>query len=356
MWNDDDRKWLYEKMRRNGVDTGSYADFTKSLENKEDRDWYYQKSLSLGLKVGSADDFSSMMVNPSVKATPATGAQPVVKPATGQVNPTVNASVQPKQEVQTAQQTGWKPTWQQQMGMQMQIDGMMRQTEQSQRDFNARMENMRKGTGLGTFAGEVKPDAATGKPERKFYTTRGDEVGSQWEQSRLNLKYRDEWEATTEEGRKHRERRMEEARRRQVEDLSDYIDNALADAKGRSVEQYTGYATEHPFMSAMLSTAGAASPGDMQRQTYGQVQRSQHMPYNDAGQLHNEIVELEAAQRSMRDAKRIISEADHNAQKGTFGKWLESSFAGGAARGAVQKLFDVDTWVLAVRTCRTQAH
>lgn len=96
MWNDDDRKWLYSQMRKNGVDTGSYDDFSKSLDNKEDRDWYYQKSRSLGLNVGSADDFASMMVQPVQNPAPAP-AQPVVKQTTGQVNPTVNTSVQPKQ-------------------------------------------------------------------------------------------------------------------------------------------------------------------------------------------------------------------------------------------------------------------
>lgn len=64
MWNDEDRKWLYDQMKNNGVNAGSYDDFAKSLENKEDRDWYYQKSRSLGFNVGSADDFASMMVQP----------------------------------------------------------------------------------------------------------------------------------------------------------------------------------------------------------------------------------------------------------------------------------------------------
>ena len=63
MYNDDDRKWLYEQMQRNGVDTGNYDEFTNSLNNKEDRDWYYQKSIDLGLDVGSADDFAGMMVS-----------------------------------------------------------------------------------------------------------------------------------------------------------------------------------------------------------------------------------------------------------------------------------------------------
>ena len=78
MWNDDDRKWLYNQMRKNGVDTGSYDDFSKSLDNKEDRDWYYQKSRSLGLNVGSADDFASMMVQPVQNPAPSPSpAQPV---------------------------------------------------------------------------------------------------------------------------------------------------------------------------------------------------------------------------------------------------------------------------------------
>ena len=74
MWNEDDRKWLYEQMRKKGVDTGSYDDFVKSLDNAEDRDWYYQKSVSFGFDVGSADDFADMMVEPSQGVTEDGGA------------------------------------------------------------------------------------------------------------------------------------------------------------------------------------------------------------------------------------------------------------------------------------------
>ena len=64
MWNEDDRKWLYEKMRRAGVNTGSYDDFKNSLNDEKDRKWYYDKSRSLGLNVGSPADFDGMMVEP----------------------------------------------------------------------------------------------------------------------------------------------------------------------------------------------------------------------------------------------------------------------------------------------------
>lgn len=262
MWNDDDRKWLYEQMRKNGVNTGSYDDFTKSLDNKEDRDWYYQKSRSLGLNVGSADDFASMMVQPVQKPAPAP-AQPVVKQTTGQVNPTVNTSTQPKQDEQPQKQGGWQPTWQEKMGMQMQLEETMRQVKQSQQDFNTRMENIRKGNTLGKTS-EVKFNPESGKMERRYYTTHGDEVTTPLEQSRLNLKYRDEWEATTPEGRKHREKRIENDFERRVGASLDKYDpdNAAAmvwqQAEDKSNEEFGRYLDERSKPSWSNFLRGAA--------------------------------------------------------------------------------------------------
>lgn len=264
MWNDDDRKWLYEQMRKNGVNTGSYDDFTKSLDNKEDRDWYYQKSRSLGLNVGSADDFASMMVQPVQKPAPAPApAQPVVKQTTGQVNPTVNTSTQPKQDEQPQKQGGGQPTWQEKMGMQMQLDETMRQVKQSQQDFNTRMENIRKGNTLGKIS-EVKFNPESGKMERRYYTTHGDEVATPLEQSRLNLKYRDEWEATTPEGRKHRETRIENDFERRVGASLDKYDpdNAAAmvwqQAEDKSNEEFGRYLDERSKPSWSNFLRGAA--------------------------------------------------------------------------------------------------
>ena len=262
MWNDDDRKWLYEQMKKNGVNTGSYDDFTKSLDNKEDRDWYYQKSRSLGLNVGSADDFASMMVQPVQKPAPAP-AHPVVKQTTGQVNPTVNTSTQPKQDEQPQKQGGWQPTWQEKMGMQMQLDETMRQVKQSQQDFNTRMENIRKGNTLGKTS-EVKFNPESGKMERRYYTTHGDEVTTPLEQSRLNLKYRDEWEATTPEGRKHREKRIENDFERRVGASLDKYDpdNAAAmvwqQAEDKSNEEFGRYLDERSKPSWSNFLRGAA--------------------------------------------------------------------------------------------------
>ncbi len=167
--------------------------------------------------------------------------------------------------------------------------------------------------------------------------------------------YRDfmgnEYDATDPNVQKEAERQtrvqtidLKQANREQVEDLSQIIDDALLKAKGESVKQYVDYAREKPFMSVMEVTAGAASPTDIQANLRGAVHRSENIPTEEAIALSQRIKDLEAAQRSMRNAKRIIEEADHNAQSGTFDKWLESSFAGGAVRGFGQKLFDIDTW------------
>lgn len=292
MWNDDDRKWLYEQMRKNGVNTGSYDDFTKSLDNKEDRDWYYQKSRSLGLNVGSADDFASMMVQPVQKPAPVktTTTQPTQIQA--QVNPTVKTSVQPAQEEQPAQQGGWKPSWQQQMGMQIWMDDFNRNLKKSEQDFNTRMENIRKGNTLGKTS-EVKFNPESGKMERRYYTTHGDEVTTPLEQSRLNLKYRDEWEATTPDGRKHREKRIQsdfEGRVGAVMDKYD-PDNAAAtvwqraeDKANESFSEYVDRRRQPTLANALHDMADASNVTGgvgMDNIEYGIKAFTEHLRYHD---------------------------------------------------------------------------
>ena len=49
MYNEEDRKWLYEQMQGAGVDTGSYDDFKNSLNNDEDRSGITTKVWKWGL-------------------------------------------------------------------------------------------------------------------------------------------------------------------------------------------------------------------------------------------------------------------------------------------------------------------
>ena len=69
---------------------------------------------------------------------------------------------------------------------------------------------------------------------------------------------------------------------------------------------------------------------------------------NNGRLADNEYMSLQAAANSLRNAQRIIDEADHNAASGGLDAWLERSFAGGVARGLGQKLFDVRTWDMGV--------
>ena len=211
---------------------GSEDDFRKYLSDSKNRE-ALRKELQAEYDTGDEAAFSAYLgfgqpaQKPAQKPAPA---QPVVKQTTGQVNPTVNTSTQ--------KQGGWQPTWQEKMGMQMQLDETMRRVKQSQQDFNTRMQNIRKGNTFGNTS-EVKFNPESGRMEHRYYTTTGEEVGSQWEQSRINLAERDRWESTTDEGRRHREKRIQNDFERRVGASLDKYDpdNAAAMAWQQAEER-----------------------------------------------------------------------------------------------------------------------
>lgn len=59
MDNSEDKKWLYDKLKANGLGI-SYKDFENTLGNEEDLKWYYDRANGIGLQVGSYDDFSTL--------------------------------------------------------------------------------------------------------------------------------------------------------------------------------------------------------------------------------------------------------------------------------------------------------
>ena len=59
MDNSEDKKWLYDKLKANGLGI-SYKDFENTLGNEEDLKWYYDRANNIGLQVGSYDDFSTL--------------------------------------------------------------------------------------------------------------------------------------------------------------------------------------------------------------------------------------------------------------------------------------------------------
>ena len=152
--------------------------------------------------------------------------------------------------------------------------------------------------------GEDQFDAETGEFKPSYVTSFGNAYENKAEANQ-------EQDAIDEAMRTDEERMQ--ANRQQVNGLADDIDNYMQQVKDESGR-------------------GALSMGAY----YGQAGYS--MMENP------EWMAAASARTAIQNARNIIAEADHNAQNGTFGKWWESSFAGGAARGFGQKLFDVHTW------------
>lgn len=138
-----------------------------------------------------------------------------------------------------------------------------------------------------------------------------------------------------------------ERTREELANLEQSIEQQLKDAGKRAEEELTNSSDVRTLTSdnasfgkKMLSAFRLSmSTGPSESNSVAPQSSQVYAMYNTA-----EFQDLRAAQRKLRDAKRIIAEADHNAQHGTFGDWLERSFAGGAARGFAQKATDIDTW------------
>lgn len=134
---------------------------------------------------------------------------------------------------------------------------------------------------------------------------------------------------------------MEKVHRDQVRDLEQEIDADLKTAYDSFTDKAAAKAKDtRNLVRFGLATAGASMGG-------GATTMGMHAnPL--AVESDPEIYMLKLAKHNIQDAKNYIAEADHNAQEGTFSKWLESSFAGGAARGFAQKLFDARTWDMGI--------
>ena len=261
---------LYDALKADGAVSKSRENFRSYMLARGKQGYMNRKKLYDALKADGAvesatyEEFRDRLGLGAVKpqqyvASPSSSPHGVQKPAPQQDKP------KPKLQKakQPQKQGGRQPTWQQKMGMQMQLDETMRNVRQSQQDFNTRMENMRKGNALGKTS-DVKFSPESGKMERRYYTTHGDEVATPTEQSRLNLKYRDEWEATTQEGRKHREMRIENDFERRVGASLDKYDpdNAAAmvwqQAEDKANEEFGRYLEERSKLSLSNFIRGAA--------------------------------------------------------------------------------------------------
>lgn len=194
------------RLYQNGLKHFSLPDFDtfqQDMRDEEKRRRFYtnmQEAYSL-------PDFDTFSKDIGAVAPPApTKAQPqqtasTVKPITD--NTAQQATVQP------AQAQGQKLTPMQQMGFQMQIDDMNARMKQQKQLFDQRIEGIKKGNKPGAFMGEREFNPTTGKMETHYYTKQGERVGSMYEQSQRNTEYNQWWENNTEEGKRHKEQRLQ---------------------------------------------------------------------------------------------------------------------------------------------------
>lgn len=214
--NDNIRR-LYE----NGLKHFSLPDFDtfqQDMKDEQKRRRFYN-NMQQAYSLPDFDTFSTDIgaVTPataSAASTPAP-AQPqpttasTVKPITD--NTAQQATVQPTVETsaQPAQPQGWKPSAIQQRAFQMQMEQSNARMQQQSAEFQQRMEGIKKGNKPGAFMGEKEFNPETGQMETHYYTTQGDRVGTQMEQSQRDTAHREWWENNTEEGKRSKEQRLQ---------------------------------------------------------------------------------------------------------------------------------------------------
>ncbi len=322
MTDDTNKRKLYDALSADYSDLGSFEQFSAKVEDEGSRRKLYDAIKDEFEDIGDFDSFSKKLVGtPKPKhltpeetyqlAQPGTstydyqGALPKVKqtarPQTMQTAPTAQPQRATQQQpAQTAQMPADTSTQDSLAGIQRLTE--MRQSLMQQPDTLKQMEiNRKRDTILAVVNNDDDAlDRLRAESEAKA------QAQAQKEQTREEVAGLG---ATIEEGMAEENRRL-----RSVRDGNTPLDKlADKDTPWWKKIGYSLYAAEHPTEFAKETD----SP-DMQM--------------------------WRAAQHKLKEAERIIAEADHNAAEGTFGKWIEQSFAGGVARGFGQKVSDVSTW------------
>lgn len=300
MTNDDDKKWLYDKLKNQGYNIGTYDEFSSSLNNEEDRKWYYDKASSMKLNVGTYDDFNKMFGTTTTEEAPAAPSDTVAATMPKDTVPT-NSTEQPAgQNIFNQPQIPIKTTYTQQ--------------EWEKMDANQRLQNAGNVVISPEKPWTLEQEAAWSglTPEARKVIIGDDKVYNMFES---HLQHQQAGKLQT-------------ANRQQVADLTTDIDSELT-RRGAELDRK---ASEQRSWWQDLPRGGGGAITTFNFST------------NNGRMADQEYKDLSAARNQLTEAQRIINEADINAKNGTMSDWLKSSFAGGASRGFGQKLFDVSTW------------
>lgn len=181
------------------------ADYDMPLE-------HYEKAVSEGLRAFLTrvdTDYSQKAAAPPRPDAQSQQAAAAVWPETDNTaqqaaaRPTAQTSTQPPEP------RGWQPSPMQKRAFQMQMDAANARIQRQDERFRQRMEGIKKGYKPGAFMGEKGFNPQTGEMETRYYTTQGERVGTQLEQSRHNTEYQQWWENNTEEGKRSKEQRLQ---------------------------------------------------------------------------------------------------------------------------------------------------
>ena len=266
---------LYKGLRANNYDVpDNYESFERTLTKAGNEGANNRRTLYQALKQNYYDvlekyeTFYSTLFEPVNRTTSrakgsygsASTQKPQAKP-TASAKPAAKTQAVPKK---TAGKQGTPMTAAQKLAYSNWAGGVVANSNKQHQQFTQKLANIKKGNTLGKTS-EVKMNPTTGKMERKYYTTKGDEVGSQWEQSDKNLQYRDEWEATTPEGKASREKRMENDYEDRVGAVMDKFDpDNAAEMAWQSAEERTAADrdkhTDYSFLGNLRGNARELRP------------------------------------------------------------------------------------------------
>ena len=316
------RQYVYNKLKEKGYNVGEYSDFDMAMSNDEDsRRWAYDELGKSGIDLGGYDQFESGI---------------------GYVKPTeVNGQKASKQKHSIQEATAPKLEF-------PKLDKNLRMVDGHSSTPLLKTEQYLEQVGTyedGTPAYETKQRAALVPdfdPQNGGVTAPPAYLDVRTGKTIKATDKRPEVQRAKDEAKRKPEQitNVGRATRDSLASLDADIDKQMSQAIERVTKDYVDKAKDPKHLWTMAISSGSLVPGGA-----GMAGGATTFdPNNDT-----EVATLKEAKRRLNDARNIIAEADHNAQSGTLGKWLESSFAGGAARGFGQKLFDARTWDFGLR-------
>lgn len=203
------------RLYQNGLKHFSLPDFETfkaDMKDEQKRRRFYT-NMQEAYSLPDFDTFSTDIGAVAVEPVQSTATQPQQQQSTpATVKPVTDTTAQQASVTSASQPApaqGWKPSAAQQMDFQRRMDEMQAERQQQRQQFEQRMEGIKKGNRPGAFMGEREFNPQTGKMETHYYTTQGERVGTQMEQSHKNTEYHHWWEENTEAGQRSKEQRLQ---------------------------------------------------------------------------------------------------------------------------------------------------